>query len=92
MSAAAKESLLDHLSNRLRCNYLSDLHLMPYCGRIPAIIRSIPPDAFPLWQWNDAIEYLLQLPAAFQTAVDAKSFILETYAAAMPVYKKEQMP
>lgn len=77
MSTCQKPSLLETLSQRAGCTYLSDLRLMPYRGFLPQVLPDIPPDTFTLWDWNDAVEYLLHVPAHFESGAQAKQFLLE---------------
>lgn len=58
-------SLLDVLTYRLECKYLSDLRHLKYLKLMQLIheLESIPADAATLEEWNDALNYLAFAPA-----------------------------
>ena len=56
-----RESLLDTLSGRMGCAYLSDLRFLAEWERVllgRRILWGIPPEEADLAEWNDALEYL----------------------------------
>lgn len=71
-------SLLDYLSCRLGCTYLSDLRNLSSVNRLRVLhlIEGIPADAESLSGWNDALEYLLQEPPA-QSTTEAKARLID---------------
>ena len=56
----AELSLLETLSKRAHCQYLSDLHALPSWDKIclAEAIEDIPSDTASLAQWNDTLNYL----------------------------------
>lgn len=47
------------------CTYLSDLKYLSEACRASLLkaLEDIPPDATPLFEWNDALQYLAQEPS-----------------------------
>lgn len=72
-----KAGLLDYLSAKMNCAYISELRFLPHEERKGLIreIYSIPSRAFSLWEWNDALEYLVN-EGARPSAEEAKSELL----------------
>lgn len=59
-------SLIEYLSMRLGCMYLSDLRSLCFLDRLRAyhILEKIPPECETLKNWNDALDYLVnEFPA-----------------------------
>lgn len=54
-------SLIEYLSMRLGCMYLSDLRSLCFSDRLRAyhILEEIPPECETLKNWNDALDYLV---------------------------------
>lgn len=70
--------LLEYVSFKAGCMYLSDLHDPLYWPRIQRILCDIDCRAYGLHEWNDAVSYLTGKPASFTDAEQAASF-LQTY-------------
>ena len=69
--------LLDHIADRCHCAYLSDLRFLNEKQQrsLAREVEAVSADAAPLWEWNDALEYLTgQAPE--QTAEKAKGKIV----------------
>lgn len=90
-------SLLDMLTCRLKCEYLSDLRHLNHLKRTQLIheLNNIPADAATLGEWNDALHYLLCAPeeekeeAARQKLIRLLSEQLENGSLLQRVSKKE---
>ena len=68
--------LLEVLASRAQCAYLSDL---PLCRRQRLTrqdIASLPEDAYSLWEWNDALGYLLGEGNACLSACEARDCLM----------------
>lgn len=54
------EELIDCLARMLCCDNVSDLRFLNYNDKkiLADIIMDIDVDDYPLWQWNDVLEYL----------------------------------
>lgn len=70
--------LLEYISSKTDCMYLSDLHDPLYWSEIKKILREIDCRAYDLHEWNDAVSYLTGEPASFTEVEQAASF-LQTY-------------
>ena len=78
-SDALTLSLLDYLSHRAGCEYLSDL---PYTTgwqrtRLTRALEDIPPEAASLHDWNDALQYLARQPPE-ETAQGARERLIQS--------------
>lgn len=53
-------SLVDYLAYKTHCEYVSDLNFMDDIGRWRAYcaLESVPVEAYPLKEWNDALCYV----------------------------------
>lgn len=62
--ASKKLSLVDMLAQELGCQYLSDLSFLEDAQRtyLARIIQDTPLDAASLFEWNDALAYLVESP------------------------------
>ena len=59
------DELLDTLTVRLGCNYLSDLKSPQHKAGIAGVLATITAESYPLAQWNEALAYLCgQAPCA----------------------------
>jgi hypothetical protein len=75
--SATGVSLLDILRVYASCSYLSDLHDLsgPQRMRLARKLGKLLPEAYSLWQWNDALTYLADtLPE--KTAAMARTRLL----------------
>lgn len=70
--------LLEYISFKTGCVYLSDLHDPQYWSKIQRTLRKIDRRAYDLHEWNDAVSYLIGEPASFTDVEQAASF-LQTY-------------
>lgn len=69
--------LLEHLISLVHCTYLSDLRSSYISPRqIHDALCEICSDAYPVEQWNDAVSYLLHENKGFDTATQAKEYLL----------------
>ena len=69
--------LLEYLSGKIGCIYLSDLCGIP--GNrffITKLISRMEPDDFPLADWQDAAEYLFGSAPRFASTQEAQDFFL----------------
>lgn len=69
--------LLEYLSYRAGCAYLSDLKYIDSWqkARLARVLEKIPVGAVDLRTWNDALAYLAQAPPA-NTAEDARARLI----------------
>lgn len=71
-----EKGLLDILQECLGLDYLSDLKFFNRFDQIAAVIERIPEERFSLFTWNDAVSYLTGSSGNFETAGDARAFLL----------------
>ena len=50
-----REDLLEMLTERLECTYLSDLKTPEHKAAIAGVLATISPEAYSLAQWNEAL-------------------------------------
>lgn len=69
--------LLEYLSHRAGCAYLSDLKYINgwQRARLARVLEEIPAWAADLRTWNDALDYLAQAPPE-QAAEDARALLI----------------
>ncbi len=81
MASGLGGGLLEYIAQRTGCSYLSDLRYLSSWEqfRLSRELRRIPAEAFPLEQWNDALNYLTGLPPADQ-ALEAKEQLIQSLA------------
>lgn len=75
MALASKE-LLDILAEKANCIYLSDLLQTEFKRRILFPLHEMEPYDFSLKDWNDAVKYLVQEDYNFETAEQAREFLI----------------
>lgn len=77
LGEGATKSLVDQLAHELGCQYLSDLGFLQgsQLAYLADIIKGIPADAVSLFEWNDALAYLVEAPPA-QDSATARSQLL----------------
>ena len=70
-------SLLEFLQYKVGCDYLSDLRHMDAWQKTAALhaLRQVPAGAGSLGDWNDALDYLAQVPPV-STAQEAKGRLM----------------
>jgi len=68
--------LLDILTEKMNCTYLSDLRFLPRPNQaLRQAVASLSLDDFSEYEWKDAAEYLCQVKCA--TEEDAKTVLLK---------------
>ncbi len=72
-----EKELLLVLSEKTCCMYLSDLKYVADKSRIKSEIEQLLPQDFSLAQWNDAVKYLTGQDKTFDSAIDAKEFLIK---------------
>ena len=73
--------LLDVLAARRGC-YISDLNLAPFLRRMAlSDLRRMEENAYPLYQWQDAVRYLTGDEREFASVKEIKDFILKEMGA-----------
>lgn len=70
--------LLTYLSLQAGCPYLSDLPQRRYRFSIQHTLRGLPPEWYSLQEWNDAAAYLTRQNRSFETAEQARQFLLDS--------------
>ena len=70
MSTVQLLSLVEYIAYKVGCAYISDLPRLDALGRIKAAhaLESVPVETYPLGQWNDALQYIVQGQAALTAA------------------------
>lgn len=55
------QSLVDYLATQLGCEFISDLRFLTSLERLTLarVIKKLQPADFPLHEWNDAIQYIV---------------------------------
>lgn len=69
-------SLLEELSKRMGCSYLSDLHYCVSCQKLSDEINSISAEDYPLQEWQDTAIYLGLKRESYQTAEQVRTALL----------------
>ena len=69
--------LLEKLAARMNCEFISDLHYLPNWQRfrLAREIERIPCGSATLWEWNDALSYLVSCEPE-RSAEEAKTRLL----------------
>lgn len=68
--------LLEFISFKVGCMYLSDLHQPNLLPLIQHTIRGLSPRQFSLWEWNDAVQYITGKEGVFPDQEQAASYLL----------------
>ena len=76
----AKLGLLDYLSFKTGCTFLSDLHDRRNLPYVQSAVLRIQPSLFGLEEWNDAARYITGTEVDFKTREEAAQFILSENA------------
>ena len=78
MSSAQLLSLVEYRAYKVGCAYISDLSRLDARERMKAAhtLESIPVETYPLSQWNDALQYIVQGQAAL-TEAEARSALMD---------------
>lgn len=76
-----EQSLLDYMAAEIGCSYLSDLHYLSRPRRqvLAHKVEKLPLDEHDIKEWNDALTYVTDLPAA-ATAREAKKALVHALA------------
>lgn len=69
--------LLEFLTAETDNVYVSNLFYATPFSKISRIIRTIPPNAYSLTEWSEAVRYLLREKKDFTTPQDAAQFLGE---------------
>ncbi|WP_343208844.1 hypothetical protein [Anaerolentibacter hominis] len=72
-----KESLLDYLAEQTECMYLSDLSAPFKLRCLSSVLPDIPPTAFSLADWCEAVEYITRGRQSFQEEASAKNYLIQ---------------
>lgn len=75
MALKGAAQLLEVLSGLAGCCYLSDLRTPSYRERVAWALWQLDPDDYPLSQWREAAQYLLNRPWEFSTPRQARQEI-----------------
>lgn len=73
---SAQLGLLELLSVKTCCMYLSDLHRRENLPSVRSVIRDTDPALFSLEEWNDAVRYITGEDVNFQTREEAVQYLL----------------
>lgn len=69
-------SLLEELAGQLGCMYISDLHRAER-RELRCCLRTVHAEAYSLWEWNDAAQYLTGREKRFSGQKEAKKFLMD---------------
>lgn len=67
--------LLELLSFKTDCTYLSDLHQPDKLPLVRRALRNITPELFSLEEWRDAVAYITGEVHAFKNAGEAEAYL-----------------
>lgn len=68
--------LLEYLSFKVGCMYLSDLRYSKHLYNIKHVLRSIDPNIYSLKEWNDAVNYITGEKYEFDNVNEALDFLI----------------
>lgn len=71
-----KLGLLDYLSFKAGCLYLSDLHDRRNLPYVQSAVLRVKPSLFGLEEWNDAARYITGEDVNFKTREEAAQYLL----------------
>ena len=69
------KGLLEEIAAGAECFYLSDLHVSAYASAIRRAVRKIDPETYSLWEWDDAVQYILGSTVVCKSKEQAKSLL-----------------
>ncbi|MCQ4640761.1 hypothetical protein NE647_10000 [Blautia coccoides] len=69
--------LLDYLSTKAGCMYMSDLHQAKNFLAVHHALRELSPDAFAVKEWNDAVWYITGEQHDFGSSDEAEKYLAE---------------
>lgn len=77
MSTTQLLSLVEYIAYKVGCTYISDLPRLDALGKLKAaaIVESVDADVYPLKEWNDALQYIVQ-ESAEPTAEAARTTLI----------------
>ena len=67
--------LLDELSEKAGCDYLSDLHDNRFAAQVLTAVATLDADAFSLSDWEDALHYITGEKKTVATPEEAKNVL-----------------
>lgn len=67
--------LLELISSKAGCMYLSDLRQPGLLSIIRSVVRDISPEQYSLWEWNDAAVYITGEKVFFRNQKQAAVFL-----------------
>lgn len=78
MKSTPKTTLLEDIAEHLQCTYLTDLHELAHwqCRKLYRKLKTIQPEDYTLFCWNDTLDYLFRAPAQ-ETESAAKDALLK---------------
>lgn len=78
MSSAQLLSLLEYLTCKAGCMYISDLPGLEGWGKMKMLhaLEKVSAEVYPLREWNDALQYIVQGEAE-DTAAEARARLME---------------
>lgn len=78
MSSTQLLSLVEYISYKVGCTYISDLPRLDVLGKMKVahVLENVPADVYPLKEWNDAIQYIVQGSAEL-TAEEARAALMK---------------
>ncbi len=72
---APKMGLLEYFSISSGCAFLSDLHQPGFLPLIQHALGNLPPEAYSLREWNDAVLYITGVDLSFSSPQEAAAFL-----------------
>ena len=77
MSTTQLLSLVEYISYKVGCTYISDLPRLDGLGKMKAahVLDDVPAEVYPLKEWNDALQYIVQGSAEL-TAEEARAALV----------------
>ncbi|MDO4315980.1 MAG: hypothetical protein Q4C45_09395 [Oscillospiraceae bacterium] len=76
-----EKGLLDHVAEQTGSVCLSDLRNVE-CRCLCACLGELPAEAYSLWEWTDAVQYLTGAEKCFSSRSEARDFLLRMLDAA----------
>lgn len=67
--------LLEYIAGQCHCAFLSDLRYSP--GLVKDVLPLVPEESFSLQEWEDAVQYISGYDLHFQSAAEAKAFLMD---------------
>ena len=71
----AMAGLLEILSFKAGCIYLSDLRRPEFLPAVRRAVHTISTDRFSLWEWRDAVDYITGENLSFESAEEAAAYL-----------------